>query len=176
MDGARLGVALCASDNDLTIEEICNYVDVFYIGGTKNGALFGEAVVIVNDELKKDFRYMIKQRGGMLAKGRLLGIQFKTLLEDTLYFDLARHANEMAMRMQATMKSCGVQFVEETTTNQIFPILDNAIIKRLQEHYVFQKWEVIDEHQCAMRFVTSWATTKEAVEVFCEDFKAIMNV
>lgn len=173
MDGARLGVALCASDNDLMYTDLCKYLDVFYIGGTKNGALFGEAVVIVNDELKKNFRYMIKQRGGMLAKGRLLGIQFLGLFQDDLYLSLANHANEMALLMQDTMKACGVTFVVETTTNQIFPILPNEVIIALSNYYVFQKWASVDESYSAMRFVTSWATSKEAVEIFCEDFKKL---
>lgn len=171
MDGARLGVALSASDNDITFKDLCKYVDVFYIGGTKNGALFGEAVVIVHEDLKKDFRYMIKQRGGMLAKGRLLGIQFLTLLQDDLYLNLAKHANEMASIMQDTMKNCGIPFVVSSTTNQIFPILSNDIIEQLKKDYAFQTWCKIDDTHTAMRFVTSWATPLEVVQTFCEDMK-----
>lgn len=175
MDGARLGAALSASDNDLSFHDLCKYVDVFYIGGTKNGALFGEAVVIVHENLKTNFRYMIKQRGGMLAKGRLLGIQFAKLMEDNRYLTLASHANEMAQQMQKCMKECGVTFYIETTTNQIFPILSNGCIQKLQKEYLFQTWEVIDELHTAVRFVTSWATSKEAVEEFCRDFINIIK-
>lgn len=176
MDGARLGAALAAQDSDLAFEDLCTLCDVFYIGGTKNGALFGEAVVIVNDALKKDFRYMIKQRGGMLAKGRLLGIQFKTLFEQGLYLPIARHANELAMKMQEAMEECGYPFFIKTTTNQIFPILPNALIEELQKEYAFQVWEAIDENHTAMRFVTSWATPVEAVDAFIKDFQKLDKI
>ncbi|MEG0526762.1 MAG: low specificity L-threonine aldolase [Longicatena sp.] len=171
MDGARLGVALCSEDNDVCMSDLCTYCDVFYIGGTKNGAMFGEAVVIVNDKLKENFRYMIKQHGGMLAKGRLLGIQFHALFQNNLYYDLAKHANEMAQQIKDTMKSCGIKFFMESTTNQLFPILPNTLIKALEKDYLFQNWCTIDDTSRAVRFVTSWATSKEAVDVFCEDFK-----
>ncbi|MEG0506486.1 MAG: low specificity L-threonine aldolase [Longicatena sp.] len=173
MDGARMGAALSASDNDLSFADVAKYCDVFYIGGTKNGALFGECVVIVNEKLKKDFRYMIKQRGGMLAKGRLLGIQFLTLFEKNLYLSIASHANKMAQEMQSAMISEGTKFFVETTTNQIFPILPNTIIKKLEEKYAFQVWEKIDDTHTAMRFVTSWATREEDVHNFISDFKQI---
>lgn len=175
MDGARLGAALTASDNDIEFKDLCNYCDVFYIGGTKNGALFGEAVVIVNDALKKDFRYMIKQRGGMLAKGRLLGIQFLTLFEKDLYLPLASHANTLAMKMQDAIEACGYSFFIKTTTNQIFPILPNKLIKELQKDYAFQVWQKMDDEYTAMRFVTSWATPIDEVMKFINDFKVISS-
>lgn len=173
MDGARLGAALTAEDNDLSFEDLAHYLDVFYIGGTKNGALFGEAVVIVNEKLKSDFRYMIKQRGGMLAKGRLLGIQFQTLMEHDLYLPLAAHANQMAQRIKNVMVDCGVSFFVESTTNQIFPILPNRVINELKKEYMFQTWCCIDDEHTAMRFVTSWATSEEAVNTFCDDFRRL---
>lgn len=175
MDGARLGSALSAGGNDLTLSRIAELCDVFYIGGTKNGALFGEAVVICNQVLDKDFRYVMKQKGGMLAKGRLLGIQFEILLRDNLYFDIARHANKMAQKMQDKMKSLGVSFVVDSPTNQIFPILDNGLIEQLQKKYEFQVWEKIDHNLTAMRFVTSWATPEAVVDEFIRDFEICMK-
>lgn len=175
LDGARLPMALCAKDNDMSLVDIASLCDVFYLGGTKCGALFGEAVVILNDYLKPDFRYMIKQRGGMLAKGRLLGIQFLTLFEQDLYFSYAKHANEMAQRMQDAMKKVGIKFVVESQTNQIFPILSNEVIQKLKQSYLFQEWGKVDEHHTAMRFVTSWATPNEAVTQFIADFNNIIQ-
>ena len=175
MDGARLPMALVAEGNDVTLPDIAQLCDVFYLGGTKCGALFGEAVVIVNEQLKKDFRYMIKQRGGMLAKGRLLGIQFKELFKQDLYFDLARHAVAQAQKLQTAMKEAGIPFFVETKTNQIFPILQRWQIEKLQENYQFQVWESLDEQSCAMRFVTSWATDEKAVDAFLDDFHKMMK-
>lgn len=175
MDGARMPMALVAEGNDVTLQDIAQLCDVFYLGGTKCGALFGEAVVIVNEQLKKDFRYMIKQRGGMLAKGRLLGIQFKELFKQDLYFDLAKHAVAQAQKIQAAMKAAGIPFVVETKTNQIFPILENSLIAQLQENYQFQVWEKLDDEHTAMRFVTSWATDEKAVDTFIEDFKNMIQ-
>lgn len=171
MDGARLGSALCAHDNDVQFADLCEYCDVFYIGGTKNGALFGEAVIIVNDDLKKDFRYMIKQKGAMLAKGRLLGIQFLTLFENDRYLTLAKHANEQAMKMQKAIADCGFSFFTKTTTNQLFPILPTSLIRRLEKYYAFETWQTIDATHTAVRFVTSWATPEAEVLNFIRDFK-----
>ena len=130
---------------------------------------------IVNDDLKKNFRYMIKQRGGMLAKGWLLGTQFQVLFEQGLYLPSAKHANELAQKMQSEMKKLGVSFFIETTTNQIFPILDNQLIEKLQKDYAFQVWEEMDEHTTAMRFVTSWATKQEDVDAFLADFTKLVK-
>ena len=173
IDGARLGCALTAPDNDVQFSDLCKYADVFTIGGTKNGALFGEAVVIVNECLKKDFRYMIKQHGGMLAKGRLLGLQFNCLFEQNRYLKLAKHANEMAALLSEAFVECGYALYTKSTTNQVFVALPNTIIERLKENYLFELWEEIDEYNTAMRFVTSWATPKEAVLKFIEDLKQI---
>lgn len=175
MDGARLGAALSAEDNDVEFDDLCKYCDVFYIGGTKNGALFGEAVVIVNDDLKKNFRYMIKQRGGMLAKGWLLGTQFQVLFEQGLYLSSAKHANVLAQKMQEGLLKLGIPFFIQTTTNQIFPILKNEVIQELQKSYAFQVWEKIDDTATAMRFVTSWATKEEDVDRFLKDISSIVQ-
>ena len=174
MDGARMGAALAAEDNDVSFADLCTYCDVFYLGGTKNGAFFGEAVVIVNDELKKDFRYMIKQRGGMLAKGWLLGVQFAALFEGNRYIEIAAHANRMAQKLQDAMEACGLPFFIKTTTNQIFPILPNILIEELQKEYAFQVWEAMDETHTAMRFVTSWATEEKEVDRFIEFVNALL--
>ena len=174
MDGARMGAALAAEDNDVSFADLCTYCDVFYLGGTKNGAFFGEAVVIVNDELKKDFRYMIKQRGGMLAKGWLLGVQFAALFEGNRYIEIAAHANRMAQKLQDAMEACGLPFFIKTTTNQIFPILPNMLIEELQKEYAFQVWEAMDETHTAMRFVTSWSTEEKEVDRFIEFVNALL--
>jgi threonine aldolase len=169
MDGARLGYGLAAKNNDLTISDIAKLCDIFYIGGTKIGALFGEAIVITNDHLKKDFRYFIKQRGGMLAKGRLLGIQFETLLGDGLYFEISRHAVQMAMMIRDAFLSKGISFLCKSTTNQQFPILTKNQIRILSKRYAFELWTNINDIYTAVRFCTSWATRKEDVQTLIKD-------
>ena len=164
IDGARMGYGLASDGCDVTLNDIADLADVFYIGGTKQGALFGEAVVIVNESLKKDFRYFIKQNGGMLAKGRLLGIQFMTLFEDGLYFELSGHAVAQAMRIRDAFASKGYRFLVESPTNQQFPILPNSEIDRLSADFKFSVWQKIDEGHTAVRFCTSWATKAEAVD------------
>lgn len=164
LDGARLGCGLMAADCDLNLSDIARLTDAFYIGGTKNGAMFGEALVILNDTLKSDFRYHIKQRGGMLAKGRFLGVQFSALFKDNLYFRLADNANKTAQKLAAGLKAAGIVFFCESSTNQIFPILDNAVIKQLEDNFAFEIWEPVDEHRSAVRFVTSWATSEAEVD------------
>ena len=164
IDGARLGYGLASEGCDVTLQDIARLADVFYIGGTKQGALFGEAVVITNTRLKKDFRYYIKQNGGMLAKGRLLGIQFLTLFEDGLYFELASHAVNQALRIRDAFKKKGYAFLAESPSNQQFPILPNDIMAKLSENYLFSIWQKVDENHTAVRFCTSWATRPEAVD------------
>lgn len=171
MDGARLGSALCSEENDLGLSELAELVDAFYIGGTKNGALLGEALVICRDSLKEDFRFHIKQKGGMLAKGRILGIQFLELFRENLFFELADHANKMAGLLTAEFCKMNVRFLTQSTTNQIFPILSNSVIKELQKTYGFHIWEKIDPDHSAIRLVTSWATKEEAIREFIEDIK-----
>jgi len=173
MDGARLGSAMCAAGDGLSLPDVAQMVDAFYIGGTKNGALLGEALVICRDELKADFRYHMKQKGALLAKGKVMGQQFLELFRDDLYFDLARHANAMADLLRQALAEAGCKFLVNSPTNQIFPILPNALIARLQREYSFYVWSKIDEGNSAVRLVTSWATTKEKVLQFISDFKAL---
>ena len=161
VDGARLGYGLCSPECDLTLPQLTQLVDVFYIGGTKVGALFGEAVVITNEALKKDFRYSIKQHGGMLAKGRLLGLQFATLFTDNLYFDIAQHAIDEAMRIKSALQAKDISFLIDSPTNQQFPIFTNAQIGTLSQHFMLSLWQRIDENHTAMRICTSWATKPE---------------
>lgn len=172
LDGARLGSALVSTYNDLNLSDLAVNSDAFYIGGTKNGALLGEALVVVNDSLKEDFRFNIKQKGGLMAKGRIIGIQFLELFKNDLYFDLAMHANNMAKLLSDNIKELGYEFLIDSSTNQIFPILPNEIIDKLQEKYLFYVWENIDEKTSAIRLVTSWATKKDAVLEFNEDLKS----
>ena len=164
IDGARMGYGLASEGCDVTLADISALADVFYLGGTKQGALFGEAVVIVNDALKKDFRYCIKQNGGMLAKGRLLGIQFLTLFEDGLYFQLSEHAVSQAMRIRDAFESKSFGFLVQSPSNQQFPILDNATMERLSSDFLFSFWQKVDDTHTAVRFCTSWATRPEAVD------------
>lgn len=173
LDGARLGYGLMAETNDLTLADIAGLVDVFYIGGTKVGALFGEAVVICNPALRRDFRYLIKQKGGMLAKGRLLGIQFDILFTDGLYFEISKHADKLAMRLRAAFLKNGYRLRYDSWTNQQFPIMPNAHIDRLKEKYSFEFWEAADDSHSAVRFCTSWATRAEAVEELIRDIEEL---
>ena len=175
MDGARLGYGLMAEGNDVTMRDIASLCDVFYVGGTKVGALFGEAVVISNPCLAEDFRYVMKQHGAMLAKGRLLGVQFDALLEDDLYFKIAERADRLADKMKAAFRDHGFRFYRESPTNQLFPILPSDVRKKLAEKYVFIEMDPVDADNCAVRFCTSWATTEENVDAFCEDLKVICN-
>lgn len=166
LDGARLGSALQAKDNDLTIEDIAKYTDVFTIGGTKNGALLGEAIVITNPHLKTDFLFHIKQKGAMLSKGRLLGIQFKTLFTDQLYFNLADHANTMAIKISEAITKSGYTHLTPSTTNQLFPILPNTLIDKLEKDFIFYRWKKHDENHSILRLVTSWTTDENQVDRF----------
>ncbi len=166
MDGARLASALTCRSNNLTLKDIVNLVDVFYIGGTKNGALLGEALVLVKDELKEDFRFLIKNRGAMMAKGFVLGIQFEALFQDELYYELGKHANIMAEQLTKIIKDKGYKFLIEPYSNQLFPILPNKDLKKLEAEFVFSVHEVVDEENTAIRLVTSWATEQESVDAF----------
>ena len=167
LDGARLGYGLTAKGNDVSMEDLARLCDVFYIGGTKVGAMFGEAVVISNPALAVDFRYLIKQHGGMLAKGRLLGIQFCALLEDGLYFKIAAHANTLADQIRTALSNLGYDLLVPGTTNQIFPILPDALLSKLRERFSFTEQQRMDESHRAVRFCTSWATTQENVDALC---------
>ena len=173
LDGARLGSALCSNENDLELSDLAMLVDAFYIGGTKNGALMGEALVICRDSLKEDFRFHMKQKGALLAKGRLLGIQFLELFKDGLYFELATNANKMASLLRREISQAGYLFLTHSPSNQIFPILPNEIITKLQEKYSFYVWSQVDPEHSAIRLVTSWATKEDAVREFIEDLKGL---
>ncbi len=168
LDGARLGYGLTAKGNDVTMADLARLCDVFYIGGTKVGALFGEAVVIANPAIAEDFRYLIKQHGGMLAKGRLLGIQFSALLEDGLYFKIAEHANILADQLRDTLEKLGYPLFVPGVTNQVFPVLPDALLDQLCERFSFTEQQRFDENHRVVRFCTSWATTQENMDGLCE--------
>ncbi len=173
VDGARLGYGLTARGNDVTMADLARLTDAFYIGGTKVGALFGEAVVLTHPDLKQDFRYVIKQRGGMLAKGRLLGLQFLALFEDGSYEEIAAHANRLADRLRETFRAADVPFLVENTTNQLFPILPDSVLAELAKSYSFSYQQRVDEAHSAVRFCTSWATDPAAVEQLCGDIRRL---
>lgn len=175
MDGARLGYGLMSEDNDMILDDIARCCDVFYIGGTKIGAMFGEAVVITNKNLQKDFRYMIKRDGGLLAKGRMLGIQFDTLFTDNLYFEISKHAIDMAMKIKQAFINKGFEFKYDSNTNQQFPIIKNELLKKLEEKYVFDYWEKYDETSSVVRICTSWATKEEYVNELIEDLNKLVK-
>ena len=164
IDGARLGYGLMADACDLTLPELAHLCDIFYIGGTKVGALFGEAVVVMNPALKKHFRFFMKQRGGMLAKGRLLGIQFDTLFTDDLYFKIARHAMEMAYQIRDIFVSNGYSLFFDSPTNQQYPIVTDEELAIISKEFGSEYWERIQPNLNAVRFCASWATTQENVD------------
>ena len=168
LDGARLGAALTSPVNDLTLADLARLTDAFYIGGTKNGLLFGEALVMTTP--CSHFRWHMKQRGAILAKGRLLGVQFKAILENNLYFDLARHANDLAFRLRDGITALGYAFPVPSPSNQQFPVLPNTVVSRLQEMgYEFEIDHAVDQENTCIRLVTSWATPEQAVEDFLHD-------
>lgn len=173
VDGARLGYGLAADGADVTLADLARLADVFYIGGTKVGTLFGEAVVFRSAALCPQFRYLIKQRGGMLAKGRLLGLQFLALFEDDLYYDICRAANEQAYRIAAACKEAGFPFFAASPTNQQFPIFPNRLLAKLREKYAVSIWAKVDEEHTAIRLCTSWATREEAVDQLLGDIRAL---
>ncbi|CZT06944.1 hypothetical protein WAI453_012821 [Rhynchosporium graminicola] len=167
MDGARLGAALTAPKNDLTLKDIYRLTDIFWIGGTKNGALLGEAIVIKDPTFGADFPYHMKQRGMLLAKGRLLGIQFRTLFKDDLYFRLARHANAAAAKMSTALTDMGYKLWMPRDSNQVFIIFPPALVQSLARDFEFFVWKNLSETALVARLVTSWATDISEVERFC---------
>ena len=174
IDGARLGYALAAPTGDLTAADIARYCDVFTVGGTKMGALFGEAVVINNPELNVRFRYMIKQKGGMLAKGRLLGLQFLALMEDGLYFKTGKKAVAQAMRIRDALKAAGFSFQVDSPTNQIFPIFTDEQWEKIEElGFKLEFNGRLDEEHVVLRVCTSWCTPDEYVDKFIEALKEL---
>ncbi len=164
LDGARLGYGLMSSGTDVTLKDIARLCDVFYIGGTKVGALCGEAVVFTHNNAPKHFFTSIKQHGALLAKGRLLGVQFDTLFTDNLYFKIAKNAIDKADRMRKAFKEKGYQIFIETVTNQIFIVLENTKMQELKKSVSFGFWEKYDDNHTVVRFASSWATTDEAVD------------
>ena len=171
VDGARLGYGLAAGE--VTLRDMARLVDVFYIGGTKCGALFGEAVVITAKALQKDFRYHIKQRGGMLAKGRLLGLQFDTLFTDGLYEKITGNAARQALRIRAAFEKKGVKMHFDSPTNQQFPELTQTQMDALSRDFSFTYWEKAEGEYHAVRFCTSWATKDESVDQLIQAIEAL---
>lgn len=174
LDGARLGVALTSNENDLTLEDIANLTDIFYIGGTKNGAMLGEALVIINEDIKEYFRYSIKLNGGMLAKGFVVGIQFEALFSNNLFFDLAKSTNEKAMLLKNGLQKLGIELEFDSPTNQQFLILDDNVVEQLKKNYKFEIWEK-QRNKTIIRLVTSWATTSEAVTTLLDDLEILLK-
>ena len=175
IDGARLAAGLTSEAADMTIKDIAELSDAFYIGGTKNGALFGEAVVFPKPEKfdLRNFRTLIKQQGGLLAKGRLLGIQFEALFQDGLYFDNARHANRQAMKIKQAFTQKGIPFLIDSWTNQQFPILTQKQDAALRKKFSYELWQPMNDGRVAVRFCTSWATSDEAVNELIESVETL---
>lgn len=173
MDGARLGSALTSAANDISLPELSALLDAFYIGGTKNGGLIGEAMVINNPIFIADFPYYLKQRGALLGKGRVFGVQFREFFRENLYFELALHANKMAQKLTEGISKAGYSFLTNSPTNQIFPILSNRSIEILSKDYEFYIWKKMDENTSAIRLVTSWSTREESVNEFLTDLEKI---
>ncbi|MGD1818814.1 MAG: threonine aldolase family protein [Pleomorphochaeta sp.] len=171
MDGARLAQVLANKDTNISLKDLPNLCDLFYIGGTKNGALFGECLVISNENYKKDFRYNLKQRGALLAKGFSISLQYEALFEDDLYIKLGAKSNENAKYIADELKKLNIKFLVPVESNQLFPILDNQLIEKLRKEYLFYTWQVIDENNSAVRLCISWDTPNEIVKKFIEDVK-----
>ena len=172
MDGARLGSALQANSSDVQLPDLARLTDAFYIGGTKNGGFFGEALVINNVALQANMRFAIKQRGGLLAKGWLLGLQFKVLFTDHLYFDLAQHANVQAAKLKALCVDYGFDLLLDSDTNQQFPIIPNTLLPALRTAFAFYDWSMIDAQHTCIRLVTSWATSEASIQAFATFLKS----
>jgi len=171
VDGARLPCGLAASD--ITLPDLARLCDVFYLGGTKAGLLFGEAVVITDPGLDHDFRYIIKQHGGMLAKGRLLGVQFETFLADRLYEQIGRQEVDRALRLRRAFEEKGYPLFVNSPTNQQFPVLPNAHMAALEKTYSFEVWARVDDDHTAVRFCTGWSTSDEDVDALIRDIRAL---
>lgn len=173
IDGARLGMAMTSPVNDITLPELASLADAFYTGGTKNGFMMGEALVIVNDSLKPFFRYNLKQKGALLAKGRFLGIQFGSMFENNLYFDLAEYANLLATKLSAGIEAAGYTFCYAPESNQIFPVFPNTVIEKLERDYGFYVWSKINDTHSCVRLVVSWASTETQIESFLDDLNCL---
>ena len=167
LDGARLDAALTSSKNDVTLKDVYDLTDIFWFGGTKNGALLGEAVVIKDPSIGAEFPYHMKQRGALLAKGRVIGIQFSTLLQDNLFFQLARYSNVVAADLSFCLANMGFRLWAETESNQVFPVFPPALVKELQQHFEFFVWGHLGDGSLVIRLVISWATERSVIKNFC---------
>ena len=166
MDGARIGAALTSPKNDMTLQDILELTDIFWIGGTKNGALLGEAVVVKHPQLAEDFAFYVKQHGSLLAKGRIMGVEFAELFRGGLYFDLARRGNTAAEKLSRSIVGAGYALRAETETNQVFAVLPVALVKQLQQDFTFYVWEKVGEEWAVVRLLTTWATDVTQLEKF----------
>lgn len=173
LDGARIGSALTSKANDLTLADIAALTDIFYVGGTKNGALLGEALVISHPDLKENFRYMMKNRGAMLAKGFVAGIQFEELFRDNLFFELAEHANQIAEILRKGILEAGYSFAYDSPTNQLFPIFPDSVLQELEKDFSFTFMEKPAPDHTIVRIVTSWATPPRAAEDLINALKTL---
>lgn len=178
VDGARMACALAAPDNDLGLPELARLADAFYLGGTKSGALLGEALVIMDPAIDDHFRWMIKRQGGLLAKGRLIGVQFEALLEggpDSLYLEIGAHCDRLATRLRTGLESLGVSFEGRSTTNQVFPILPADVVHALEEEFFFYEWAPEREGAIPIRLVTGWGTQAEEVDAFLDRCRVLLG-
>ena len=173
LDGARLGYGLMSPKCDITLPELAQLCDVFYIGGTKVGALFGEAAVFTKHNMPRYFSTIAKQHGALLAKGRLLGLQFDTLFTDDLYFRISKHAINMAMQIRDAFDARGLQFYLHSPTNLQFLIMENKAVRALQQKIAFHTWGKVDEEHSVARFATSWSTTQEDVDALIDAIKTL---
>ena len=173
-DGARLGSAMTSKGNDTTFADYAACCDAFTIGGTKNGLLFGEALIITNRALSAGFRHCMKQQGAILAKGRLLGVQFDAILKDNLYLELAAHANRLAERLSDGLAAMNVPFLAQSPSNQVFPIFPNRIVAELEKNFTFEIQERIDDDHTCIRFVTAWCSTDEDVTALLDTIKNLI--
>lgn len=174
LDGARLAAAFGSVGNDLTLADLAELCDAFYLGGTKNGALMGEALVLVKPELQAGFFRVKKQRGAVLAKGWLLGVQFDVLLRDGLYWELGRHATAMAQKLQVGLTQLGLSMLFPSLSNQIFPVIPNSFLSRLNSICTYEIWSKPDDAHTAIRFVTSFASREERIDAFLAELRALL--
>lgn len=175
MDGARLGYGLASLQTDVSLKDVAELCDVFYIGGTKVGALCGEAVVFSGMKAPDHFFTTVKQRGALLAKGRVLGVQFDALFTDDLYMKISRHAILMAEKLKDALREAGIPFFKDSPTNQQFVILENDMMEKLSSKVSFSFWEKYDETHTVVRFATSWATTEEQIDQLRAAFSAFAS-
>ena len=168
MDGARLGYGLACKENELSLADIAELTDAFYIGGNKVGALFGEALVFTKNNMPRHFITHVKRHGALMAKGRVLGVQFDALFTDDLYMEIGRHAMRLADKLRAAFEEKGYQFFKKTPTNQIIIVVDDEKKAELEKKVAFSFWEMLDDTHTAIRFVTDWATREEDVDALIE--------